>query len=102
MVGNIEIVGFEVLSSGYEVSIFWDLAVYSVESQRRLGGKRLLHLQGRRISGVGNQGEEVARRALGFLLVLFFDPEGGSNAFLRNVAWPSTDYTALCRRRSNI
>jgi hypothetical protein len=31
----------------------------------------------------------------GFLLGLFFDPEEGSDIFLRNVGRLSTDYTAL-------
>jgi hypothetical protein len=35
----------------------------------------------------------------GFLLGLFFDPEDGDDMFLRNVSWPSTDYTALYPRR---
>jgi hypothetical protein len=29
------------------------------------------------------------------LKVLFFDPEYGSDIFLRNVGWLSTDYTTL-------
>jgi hypothetical protein len=31
----------------------------------------------------------------GFLLGLFFDPDDGSDMFLRNVGWLSTDYAAL-------
>jgi hypothetical protein len=30
---------------------------------------------------------------------LFFDPEGGSDTFLRNVGYKSTDYTASYPRR---
>jgi hypothetical protein len=32
---------------------------------------------------------------------LFFDPEDGSDMFIRNVGWLSTDYTALYPRRQN-
>jgi hypothetical protein len=35
----------------------------------------------------------------GFLLGRFFDPEDGSNMFLRNVCWISVDYTALYPNR---
>jgi hypothetical protein len=35
----------------------------------------------------------------GFLLVLFFGAEDGGDAFLRNVGWLSTDYTAFYPRR---
>jgi hypothetical protein len=31
----------------------------------------------------------------GFLTGLFFDPEDGSDIFIRNGSWPSMDYTAL-------
>jgi hypothetical protein len=34
----------------------------------------------------------------GFLLALFFGPEGGGDMFLRNVGWLSMDYTALYPR----
>jgi hypothetical protein len=33
------------------------------------------------------------------LLGLFFDPEDGSDMFLRNVGWLSTDYKTLHPRR---
>jgi hypothetical protein len=36
-----------------------------------------------------------------FLLDLFFDPENGSDMFLRNIGQLSTDYTALYSRRPN-
>jgi hypothetical protein len=36
---------------------------------------------------------------VGFLLVLFFDPEDGGDMFLRNAGWLSTDYMALYPRR---
>jgi hypothetical protein len=36
-----------------------------------------------------------------FLHGLFFDPEGGSDIFLRNVCWLSADYTALYPKRQN-
>jgi hypothetical protein len=35
----------------------------------------------------------------GFLLGIFFDPEDGSDTFLRNVGCLSRDYTALYSRR---
>jgi hypothetical protein len=35
----------------------------------------------------------------GILLGLFFNPEDGSDMFLRNVGWLSTDYTSLYPRR---
>jgi hypothetical protein len=35
----------------------------------------------------------------GFLLGLFFDPEDGSDMFLRNVGRLSTDYMALYPKR---
>jgi hypothetical protein len=37
----------------------------------------------------------------GFLLAVFFDPEGGGDMFIRHIGWLSTDYTALCPRRYN-
>jgi hypothetical protein len=37
----------------------------------------------------------------GFLLDLFFDPEGGSDMFLWNINRLSTDYTALYPRKYN-
>jgi hypothetical protein len=45
--------------------------------------------------------KQIASRALlaGFLIGLFFNPEVGSDMFLRYVGWLSTVYTALCPRR---
>jgi hypothetical protein len=37
----------------------------------------------------------------GFLLGLFFEPEGGGDMLLQNVSWLSTDYTALHPRGQN-
>jgi hypothetical protein len=44
--------------------------------------------------------KEVTNSA-GFLLGFFFDPEVGSDMFLRNISLPSTDYTALYPRKYN-
>jgi hypothetical protein len=35
------------------------------------------------------------------LVCLIFDPEDGSDIFLRNVDWLSTDHTTLYPRRQN-
>jgi hypothetical protein len=44
---------------------------------------------------------QVAIRAAGFLLGLFFDPEDGGDMFLRNVGRLSKNYTALYPKRRN-
>jgi hypothetical protein len=70
-----------------------------------------LHFQSRRISRARNKSEsrrQVESAVLlatclhaGFLLCLFFDPEGRSDIFLRKVSWLSTDCKELHSRRQN-
>jgi hypothetical protein len=84
-------VGFGVLTTMVMKStIFWDITPCSpLKVNRRFGGKCYLYRQGRRIIQAG------------FLLGFVFDHEDGSDIFLRNVGWLSTDYTALYPRRQN-
>jgi hypothetical protein len=82
-------------------NIFWDITPCSqLKVNRRFGRTYTLHLLGGRINRARNQRESLLRTCFHalFLLRLFFDPEGG-DMFLRNVCWPSTDYTALYPRR---
>jgi hypothetical protein len=60
---------------------------------RRFGGSRRFHRQGRRISRV----LFVTCFYDGSFLGLFFDPEDGGGMLLRNVCWLWTDYMALYR-----
>jgi hypothetical protein len=75
-----ELVGAEVLTvMVMKISIFWDITPCSpLKVNRLFGGTGLLHLKGRRISQARNQHDAGSR--------LFFDPEDGSNMFIRNVS----------------
>jgi hypothetical protein len=68
-------------------------------STRHFGGKCRLYLQVQRISQARNQhklGEHVASI---FWVEIFFDPEYGSDMFLRNSGWLSTAYMTSYSRR---
>jgi hypothetical protein len=66
---------------------------------RRFGGTCRLHLLGRRISQASNQSSAFCLLHAGSLFGIFFDIEDGTDIFLRNVGWLSTEYTALYSRR---
>jgi hypothetical protein len=73
-------------------------------SHGRANGNRLAVFNFPRVSHIiRNFGNPTALFATlfhaGFSLGLFFDSEDGSDMFLRNVSWISTDYTALYPRR---
>jgi hypothetical protein len=61
--------------------------------KRLFGGKCRLHHRGRRISKARNK-HEAGRN-----IVLFFDPEDGSDIFLRNIGCLSMGYMPLYPRR---
>jgi hypothetical protein len=90
-IDNFDNVGFEVLTVVVMKStIFWDITPCSPLSvNRRFEGTYRHHLQGRKISWARNQRESRWQAEL------CFDPEDGGDIFLRNVGWPSRDYTAL-------
>jgi hypothetical protein len=76
-------VGFEVLAAMVmESTIFWDITLSSVESQPTFR-KNISP------SSSGSKNKPSKKLATcfhaGFLLALFFDPEDGSDMFLRNV-----------------
>jgi hypothetical protein len=84
----------------WRIIILWDKTLCSpLKVNWRLGGKYRLHLQGRRI----NEARKIVKAhdllttffRPCFFLGLFLDPNDGSEMFLRNVAWLSTDYTAF-------
>jgi hypothetical protein len=78
-------------------TVFWGITLCNpLKANRRFGGTCRLHIQGRRISQARNQRDYLLHA--GFLHGVFCDPEYGSDMFLRNVGWLSTDYTALCPR----
>jgi hypothetical protein len=99
-------VGFEVLTAVVMKStIFWDITPCSPLSiHRRFGGTYRFHLQGRKnkFSNKPAWKQVASSFHAGLLLNLFFDPEDGGNMFLRNVGWPSTDYTALRPEDGNL
>jgi hypothetical protein len=86
-------------------SIFWDITPRSpLKVNRRLGGKFAS------IFRIGEKDKEESSMKqnsaccllnIGFLLVLFFNPEDGGDISLRNVGLLSTDYAALYPRRQN-
>jgi hypothetical protein len=73
-------VGFQALTAVVmKIYIFWDITSRSpVKVNLRFGGTRRLHPQGRRVSQARNQ------CVAGSLFGLPFDPEDGSDMFLRN------------------
>jgi hypothetical protein len=79
-------------------TIFWEITPCSpLKINRRFGGTCRLHFHGRKIIQAINQCESRWQAEL--LLGIFFDPDYGSDIFLRNVGWISTGYTALYSRR---
>jgi hypothetical protein len=83
--------------------IFWDIMPCShLKINGRFGGKYRLQLQDGRINQARNQHETVSAWCLfrvGFLLVLFFDPEDGGGMFLCKVPGFSADYSTMYPRR---
>jgi hypothetical protein len=103
-------------------TIFWDIRPCTpLKVNGPFGGKHCLHLQGRRTTQARNQRENRWQAESAFIfrrktsppssrsdkpskktpqkVAGRLYPEDGSNVFLRNVGWLSTDYTALYSRR---
>jgi hypothetical protein len=111
---------FDVLTAVVrKISVFYDIMSCSpLKVKRHFGGKRRLHFQGRScptsclavppppcfyINPIFLEAYCTAYYMLhsGFFVSVFFDPEDGSDIFLRNVGWLSTDYTTSYARRYN-
>jgi hypothetical protein len=87
---------FEVLTAVTVVSmIFWVVTLCSSEKVRHFGGTCHLHF---RINEQETSRSWWRLASAGFLLGLLFDPEVGSDMFLRNVELPP-NYIALQPRR---
>jgi hypothetical protein len=84
---------------GYEEFYFPDITPCSpLKDNWCLGGTCHLHHQGRRISQRRKHSSVYHLLHAPFLPVLFLDPEGGADMFLRNVCWLNGLHSLYPRR----